>query len=127
MHGKRFIFSQLQFGSDGEKLYLRIDFVPDSEDILKSGELRVTVRVKGDEQRTAIRLANPKEPVSLVPNGEAVLWAANAILEVAIPVIKGREFGPVDVCLSIWKDGLPIDAVPQQGWLTIAAESTWSS
>jgi len=127
MHGKRFIFSQIRFGTDGEKLFLRIDFAPGSDDILKFGELRCTIRNAGQEQRASIRLSTPREPVKLEPGGEPVEWAANSILEVAFPVQKSREFGPVELCLSAWKDGLPVDAVPQQGWLVIAAESSWSS
>jgi hypothetical protein len=122
MHGKRFIFSQIHFGTGGEKLYLRVDFAPGSDDILKSGELRCTVRNDGQEQHVSIRLSAPRDPVKLEPGGEVVEWAANSIVEVAIPLNKTKESGPVEVCLSAWKDGLPVDAVPQQGWLTIAAE-----
>ena len=125
MHGKRFIFSQIQFGSDGAKLFLRIDFTPGSNDILKFGELRCTMRVDGEEQRAGIRLSAPKDQVYLVPSGAVVEWAANSILEIAIP-LKRKDSEPLDVCLSAWKDGLPVDAVPQQGWLAIAPESTWS-
>jgi alpha-amylase/alpha-mannosidase (GH57 family) len=127
MHGKRFIFSQIQFGTDGEKLFVRIDFAPDSDDILKSGEVRCTIRCDGQEQRVSIKLTAPKEPVTLIPSGANVDWAVNSILEIAIPLSPKAEFGPVDLALSAWKDGLPVDAVPQQGWLTIAAESTWST
>ena len=123
MHGKQFIFSEIQFGGDGDRLYLRVDLAPGSEEILKSGELRCTVRSEGREQHAGIRLSAPRDPVKLSPGGEAVEWAANSILEIAIPLPKGKEFGPVDVCLSAWKDGLPVDAVPQQGWLTITADS----
>ena len=126
MHGKRFIFSLIQFGIDGEKLYLRVDFVPGAEEILKTGELRCTLRSGGEDQRALIRLSATRDTVKLEPGGAFVDWAANSILELAIPLGKGHEGGPFDLCLSIWKDGLPVDAVPQQGWLTIAAESTWA-
>jgi hypothetical protein len=126
MHGKRFIFSEIQFGSDGQKLCLRIDFAPGSDDIVKAGEIRCTVRSEGQEQRAIIRLSAPKDPVYLVPSGAVVEWAANSILEIVIPLTTSKEFGPVDLALSAWKDGLPVDAAPQQGWLTITPESTWS-
>ena len=122
MHGKRFIFSQVHFGTDGEKLYITVDFAPGSDDLLISGELRCTLRQQGQEQRASIRLSAPRDQVKLEPGGEVVEWAANSILEFAIPLTGTKEFGPVHLCLSAWKDGLPVDAVPQQGWLTIAAE-----
>ncbi len=65
----------------------------------------------------------PRDRIKLEPGGKPLDWAANSILEIAIPVKNG---GPFEVGLSAWKDGLPVDAVPQQGWLTIAAESTWA-
>jgi alpha-amylase/alpha-mannosidase (GH57 family) len=125
MHGKRFVFSQIQFGTDGEKLYLRVDFAPGAEDILKTGEVRCTIRSTGSEQRATIRLAAPREQIRLEPGTESIDWAANSILEIAIPLGKGPS-GPIEIGLSAWKDGLPVDAVPQQGWLTIAPESTWA-
>jgi hypothetical protein len=126
MHGKRFVFSHVRFGIDGEKLYLRIDFVPGAEDILKSGEVRCTVRNDGQERRARIRLFDMRSEVKLEPGGDAMVWAAHSILEMAIPTTKGHEGGPFEICISAWKDGLPVDAVPQQGWLTIAAESSWA-
>lgn len=123
MHGKRFVFSQIQFGIDGETLYLRVDFAPGTEDILKWGEVRCTVRSDGDQQHATLHLSAPHNRVTLEPGGATLEWAANTILEIAIPA---KKTGPFEVCLSAWRDGLPVDAVPQQGWLTIAAESTWA-
>ena len=122
MHGKRFVFSYILFGSDGDKLFLRVDFGAGTEDILKWGEVRCTLRYDGVEQQATLRLSMPKDPVRLDPSGEPVEWAANTILEIAIPL---RTSAPIEVSLSAWKDGLPVDAVPQQGWLTIAPEATW--
>jgi alpha-amylase/alpha-mannosidase (GH57 family) len=126
MHGKRFVFSQLHFGTDGQRLYLRVDFTSGAEDILKAGEVRCTVRAGGIEQCASIRLAAPRDPVTLKPGGHRVEWAANSILELAIPLDAPGAHGPFEVTLSAWKDGLPLDAVPQQGWLQVSAESSWS-
>jgi len=129
MHGKRFVFSQIRFGTDGETLYIRVDFAPGTEDVLRSGEVRCTFRDGGDgeDRRVNLNLGTGKsEPVQVDPGGAPVEWAANSILEIAIPMKKGRQSGgPVDLCLSAWKDGLPLDAVPQQGWLTMAPPSAW--
>jgi alpha-amylase/alpha-mannosidase (GH57 family) len=126
MHGKRFIFSQIHFGVDEAQLYLRIDFAAGSDDIIKTGEIRCTVRSGGDERRATIQLSAPRDPVRLEPCGELVEWAANTIFEIAVPLKKGHESLAQEFCLSAWKDGLPVDAVPQQGWLAIASESMWA-
>ncbi len=40
----------------------------------------------------------------------------------ALGVAQGQ---PVRLQLSLWKDGLPVDAIPQEGWLEIStAEPT---
>jgi hypothetical protein len=79
------------------------------------------LRSDGVEQRARVKLYAPREEVKLEPGGEVVEWAANSILEVAIPVKPKEPF--VSLCLSAWKDGLPVDAIPQQGWLTIACDT----
>jgi hypothetical protein len=39
------------------------------------------------------------------------------ILEAGAPVPGGKPGETVRLQFSLWKDGLPMDAVPQQGWL----------
>jgi hypothetical protein len=118
MHGKRFVFSEVRFGTDGEKLYLRVDFAPGSEDILKFGELRCTLRSDGQEQRSRVNFSAPRE------DSRPVEWAFNSILEIAMPLSPSNK--PVEIGLSVWKDGLPVDAVPQQGWLTMPRNTDFS-
>src|ERR1044071_896724 len=86
MHGKRFVFSQLLFGSDGDRLYLRVDFDPGAVDILRSGEVRCTIRNGDTEQRASIRLGAPRNQIKLEPGGDAVDWAVKSVLEIAVPV-----------------------------------------
>jgi len=104
----------------------QLDFTQNAADILKAGQLRCTVRAGKNEQRAMINLAAPREAVSLEPSGRTVQWAANSIVEIAIPLDPAQERGSIEIALSAWKDGLPLDAAPCQGWLTIAAESDWS-
>jgi len=104
-----------------------VDFASGAEDVLRSGEVRCTFRDDGEDRRVNLNLGTGKsEPVNVDPGGAPVEWAANSVLEISIPMKKGRQSGgPVDLCLSAWKDGLPLDAVPQQGWLTMAPPSAW--
>ena len=44
MHGKKFLVKDVHFGSDGDNLYLRVDFHPGNEDELSGLELRLNVR-----------------------------------------------------------------------------------
>jgi alpha-amylase/alpha-mannosidase (GH57 family) len=126
MHGKKFIFSQVYFGMDEERLYFRVDFAPGSADLLKSAEVRCTIRNDGKEQRANIRPSIPRDQIGMEPDGAILEWASNSILEISIPIHKNHETTAFEACLSLWKDGLPLDAVPQQGWLTIAPEVTWA-
>jgi hypothetical protein len=50
--------------------------------------------------------------------------AYDRILEVAAP-LEGSDSN-LRVQLSLWQDGLPMDALPQEGWLEIdVAPSEW--
>lgn len=124
MHGQRFIFSQVYFGTDNQKFYIRVDFAAGSEDVFQTGEIRCQVKLGGEEQSVTLPLAEPSKPAYLSPNGDLVEWSAKSSLEIAIP-IKAEKNGPIQFSLSAWKNALPIDAVPQQGWLEMAPESAW--
>src|SRR5208283_1124094 len=44
MHGKKFLVKEVQFGSDGASLYLRVDFLPGCEAELPGAEARITLQ-----------------------------------------------------------------------------------
>ena len=122
MHGKRFILRELLYGSDGERLYLRFDFLESAEDVLKKLDVRLSLRSLDSERekRLIVRIENGS--TYLVESVAGAESAYLSVLEVSIPFSEPVE--AVQFQASFWSDGLPIDAIPAQGWLTVSvAES----
>ena len=116
----------MHFGSDGANFYFRVDFHPGCERGLAGMEARLTAQsldgahtssvemgfANGAAQATGVKLA------ALVTD-RPVECAFARVLEVGIPLTamgvprgSGLRFQ-----FSLWQGGLPMDAVPQQGWL----------
>jgi alpha-amylase/alpha-mannosidase (GH57 family) len=119
MHGKKFLVSEVLFGSDGQNLFVRVDFRAGTEPELSGMEARITLQSLDDAppQSVTIRLAN-----GAATSDDPVECAFLRILEVRLPlaaagVVMGNG---VRFQLSLWQGGLPVDAVPQQGWLEMS-------
>jgi alpha-amylase/alpha-mannosidase (GH57 family) len=123
MHGQKFLVKEVHYGSDGANFYLRVDFHPEAEAELGALELRLTAQplnggsdstlaidFAGDHaQASGVRLAVPAQ----------VDCAFTKVLEVRSPLAAlGVAPGAgVRFSFSLWQGGLPMEAVPQQGWL----------
>jgi alpha-amylase/alpha-mannosidase (GH57 family) len=128
MHGKKFLVREVYYGSDGQNLYLRVDFHRGSEQAISEMEARlnitagdpaqasqVTVRFDyGRANVTELKLAAPSEPAA-----QAVEFAFKDVLEARLPMAAlGAGAGAaVRFQFSLWQGGLPMDAVPQQDWI----------
>jgi hypothetical protein len=119
MHGKKFLVSEVLFGSDGQNLFVRVDFRSGTEPELSGMEARITLQSldNAPPQSVTIRLAS-----GAASSDDPVECAFLRILEVRFPlaavaVVKGCG---VRFQLSLWQGGLPVDAVPQQGWLEMS-------
>jgi alpha-amylase/alpha-mannosidase (GH57 family) len=122
MHGKKFVVKEVQFGTDGASLFLRVDFHGAYLDELNGMEARLTAQPFDGwkTSRVTITIAGGAARVteSDVPGTEC---AFNRILEARIPLT------PVGVAsgaglrfqFSLWQAGLPMDALPPQGWLEL--------
>lgn len=138
MHGQRYIIRELHYGSDGKNLFLRLDFEGSANltgmearfvvKALSDGAPESTIRthfVEGGLTCTDIHLA-----AGAVPESRAVCeFAYRKVLESrlslqALAVGLGQS---VRFQVSIWQDGLPMDALPRQGWLefSTAEPSEW--
>ena len=121
MHGQRFMVKELRYGSDGQSLFLRIDFVDRASPGELAGlELRINIHPQSD----------PKGIHSLdVGLNASVAGAETAfskILEarVALTALGMKAGQSVSFQLSLWQGGLPVEALPAQGWIeTATAES----
>jgi len=126
MHAGKAPVAELHFGSEGRNFYLRIDFRGGIEPGLASLEARINLQPLAGHapvSRVAISLAGGGAIASEVYlAGPGTVECAYArVLEVSVPlaaigVASGR--GLRFQC-SLWQAGLPIEAIPQQGWLDL--------
>ena len=117
MHGKKFLVKEAQFGSDGANFYLRLDFHSGYESDLAGLE----VKLKLEEAQT-VKIGFDYSGARIVESSVAGAACAFArILEVAVPLepLGIRDGGGVRFQCSLWQGGLPVEAVPQQGWLEL--------
>jgi alpha-amylase/alpha-mannosidase (GH57 family) len=124
MHGKKFLVRDVFFGSGGTDLCLRVDFHPGYERELAGMEARLTVQTLdgGAPSFLEIGFSGGAARVTsrkLATGAGDVECAFGRVLELRIPLSSlGVQGGDgLRLQFSIWQGGLPIDAVPQQGWL----------
>jgi hypothetical protein len=118
MHGQRFFVHEMYYGSDGQNLYLRLDFEDNSITTLEGTELRVNIETGKESRSFTLQLTDQQNGIES---------AYNRICEVRLPLATtGMPVeGPVKLQLSLWQGGLPMDALPPQGWIEFStAEST---
>jgi alpha-amylase/alpha-mannosidase (GH57 family) len=126
MHGKKFLVREVYYGADGSNLYLRVDFHQGAEQAISEMEARLSIAagdgagssltVKLDHGRanvTESKLAAADAPAT------ATEFAFGQILEarLSLAALGVRNGTPVRFQFSLWQGGLPMDAVPQQGWI----------
>ena len=116
MHGRKFLMKEVLYGSDGKNLFLRLDFRPGSEPDLEGAEARLAVRTTDGSRDTALVIGLRHGGAETPPGIEC---AFGRVLEARIPLaVVGIAGGAgLRFQLSLWQGGLPLDAVPQQGWL----------
>ncbi len=112
MHGQRFVFEELHYGSDGVWLFLRLDFAKGHEETLRQSELRFTF----DQKEITIPLAETF--VSPAHDGLHAEAAYGQIFELKIALRSQKTHG-LKFQVSLWKSGLPLDALPQQGTIEL--------
>ena len=127
MHGNRSVIQEAHYGTDGSRLYLRIDFADASQQTLEGVELRLSLQTAQGTERGALGVFGGGQGVGFktMETFAGVECAFRKILEAEIPLTPSGS-APIRFQFSLWKDGLPMDAVPQQGWLEVpAAEQEW--
>jgi hypothetical protein len=129
MHGKKFLVREVYYGSDGQNLYLRVDFHRGSEQTISEMEARLNITAGDPAQSSQVTVrfdygrANVTElKLAAAPDGSgpaAVEFAFKNVLEarLSLAALGAHGGGPVRFQFSLWQGGLPMDAVPQQGWI----------
>lgn len=115
MHGQRFLVQEMRYGSDGHNLYIRLDFVEGAGLALGETELRVRLQAApgpGDACTVSV-------PLSSGSARDGIEVASGRVCEMRIRlaaagIASGRD---VRFQLSIWQGGLPMEALPPQGWI----------
>ena len=117
MHGQRFFVQELRYGSDGYNLYLRLDFIENTSGTLQGTELRVCV----NDAMMKVPLNGTSDGVEAVCG--RVCEAKISLAPLGIAFGHGLRFR-----LSLWQAGLPMDALPPQGWIefSTAEPSDWT-
>ncbi len=119
MHGKRFLIRELRYGTDGEKLFVRVDFNAGSHQADEVLEARFAVRANGFPEKN-FSVVVEKGSATPGKGSGPVDCAFQTVLEVgALLPAPAHE---AEFQMSLWSDGLPVDAVPAQGWLFVPAD-----
>ena len=118
MHGQRFLIEELHYGSDGAWLFIRIDFVKSAVDTLRNAELRFQFhQTELTVPLSATYESAPGDPLQ-------VQAAYRQIFEMKIAQRAIGKLQPVKFQVSVWKAGLPLDALPQQGVLELQSHES---
>ncbi|MCS6951912.1 MAG: glycoside hydrolase family 57 protein [Bryobacterales bacterium] len=122
MHGQRRLIREVYYGADSDNFYLRVDFdVPPPR--MPKLELRIRLEAGQPAQRSVVR-ARWQQPEAAVAEADLArggsfecVW--RRVLELRLPLAGvGADAGEtLRVQISLWQDGLPMDALPAQGWI----------
>lgn len=120
MHGQQFLARQLMYGSDGTQIYVRLDLRDEQPGAHAGLEVRVSIEGSGKDVEFQAQLTSGGAEIA---GRGRKLKAANCayrrIFELGVDLeLLGIDPGqPVRLQLSLWRDGLPADALPAQGWI----------
>jgi hypothetical protein len=124
MHGKNFVVKEAYFGSDGTNFFLRVDFHSAYLSELASMEARLTAQSLEGAHSSRVVIEFSQGAARAAENGLAcppreVECAFSRVLEVRIALesLGIPKGGGLRFQFSLWREGLPLDAAPQQGWL----------
>jgi alpha-amylase/alpha-mannosidase (GH57 family) len=119
MHGKRALIRELRYGANETDIFLRLDFV---EEAAALDGLEIHAEIPGAN-------GTPERQMKIVVRGGSAVaeggWGVAAfrdVMEISFPA--GR--GDLQVRLSFWQDGLPIQAIPPQDYLQISTPAGWN-
>jgi hypothetical protein len=134
MHGKMFVLEAVYAGIDEENLYARLDFASKLPDSLTNATLHLAVR-DGETTKANLRiemelsqeallgwkLHNGKSTVASQKKPAGAEVALGKVLEMKLPMkLLGAEEGDtLNLRFVLYRDRLPIDALPQEGSLEV--------
>jgi alpha-amylase/alpha-mannosidase (GH57 family) len=121
MHGRRSPVKEVFYGSDGDSVFLCVEFSEPRADI-EGVEVHVEMDEGEKREPRKMKVRIGAADLAIEPPGyEAAL---RDVLEMRLPDAGGEA----RIRLSFWQDGLPVEAVPREGYLHIpepGAASAW--
>ena len=120
MHGREFVAKELYYGSDGESVFVRLVLDQPGRGTLAGTEIRMAI--EGPARTLQLSAMLTSAGVVLTGTGGEsglVKPAYGRFFELSC---RAGEAGfdmeaPLRLQLSLWRDGLPLDALPSQGWI----------
>lgn len=135
MHGRAFLLDTGYAGIDENNLYCRLDFTDKlSEWAIADTRVVVTVEPVAEGAGSAFRLEADISGGRLsgwkfvrdgngeaIQAGSAILVCLDAIFECQIPLklVGASEGSLLGIRFSLWRDRLPLDALPREGFLEV--------
>lgn len=131
MHGRAALIHDFRYGSDGSDLFLRVDFEPGSGEVIPGSELRLRIEPAAGARFSSITVRLQAGRAELAdcrfaaggsapaPEAECA-WGRFFEARLSLPALGVNPGQGLRLQLSLWKDGLPVDALPHQGWLEIS-------
>jgi len=125
MHGGIQRLTELRYGSDGERLFLRLDVDQSSPRAMAGSEVRLLLKTSRGETELRFALTSDgaalatatrsgkRHPAPHVECGYLNIFELSAELK-GLGALPGEHLA---LQLSLWRDGLPLEAIPVQGWL----------
>lgn len=118
MHGKRTLVKEIHYGANETAIFLRLDF---TEDLTVIQNLEIYAEVPDTD-------GNPEQKLKVILSAGKILVdgmgeaAVRDIAEIALPVSEKID----RVRISLWQDGLPVQAIPSEEYLYVPARSGWN-
>ena len=112
MHGQRYVIRELLYGSDRRNLHLRLDL----ED--PPPGLRLHLGFPEVQWNLELLVGDAR----VMETDSPIHVAYGKVVEVAVPLeaVAPRNSDTVKLKLSLWQGALPIDSMPQEGWLELS-------
>jgi len=118
MHGRRNVAREFHYGSDGSSLFLRLDLAADPHNTAGT-----EVHCTAEGRKLRLRLENRSASVLDADLAPADFEAAfDRVLEIrlSLAALGVAPGAPVRLQVSLWRNGLPLEAIPPHGDLAAA-------
>ena len=120
MHGREFVARELHYGSDGDSLFVRLVLDQPGRGTLAGTELRMAVEGSAQSLQLSAMLTSAGVVLTGAAGESGLVNAAyGRFFELSCGAAEaGFDMEtPLRLQLSLWRDGLPLDALPSQGWI----------